>query len=97
MIAIAFSCGLGLGVILGAALWSGALYLSKLALEKKIRNESAAYRQEAVMQQKRIEKAKERIRMEYGDQMTKEQEIIMEQELSKVGKSFPNPNVRQGA
>ncbi len=93
MIAIAFACGLGLGVVLGAALWSGALYISQRLVEAKHRKDSALLRQEAIMQQKRIEKAKADLRMQYGDQMTPEQERIMESELGKLYTSFPNPKM----
>lgn len=93
MTAVAFSCGLGLGVVLGAALWSAALWLSKEAVTKAMQKQNAAMRQEAVMQQKRLEKAKQDLRMQYGDQMTPEQDKIMQAELGKLYKSFPNPNV----
>ncbi len=93
MIAVAFSCGLGLGIILGAALWSGALWLSKLAVTKAMSKQSAVMRQEAIMQQKRIEKAKADLRMQYGDQMTPEQDKIIQDELGKLYKSFPNPKM----
>ena len=97
MYAIAFACGLALGVVLGAALWSGALYVSQRIVEAKHRKDSALFRQEAIMQQKRIEKAKEQLRMQYGDQMTPEQERLMEQELGKLYKTFPNPGIPKGA
>ena len=97
MLAVAFSCGLALGVVLGAALWSGALHLAKNLVNATMRKESALFRQDAVMQQKRIEKAKEQLRMQYGDQMTPEQERIMEQELGKLYKTFPNPGIPKGA
>jgi len=93
VIAVAFCCGLGLGIVLGASLWSGALWLSKLAVTKAMQKQNAAMRQEAIMQQKRIEKAKSDLRMQYGEQMTPEQEKIMEQELGKLYKSFPNPKM----
>jgi hypothetical protein len=93
MIAIAFAAGLGLGVILGAAIWSGALWLSKLAVTRAMSKQNAAMRQEAIMQQKRIEKAKADLRMQYGEEMTPEQSRIMEQELGKLYKSFPNPKM----
>lgn len=93
MIAIAFSCGLGLGIVLGAALWSAALWLSKLAVTKAMQKASAQLRQEAIMQQKRIEKAKGDLRMQFGDEMTPEQGKIMEAELGKLYKSFPNPKM----
>lgn len=97
MIAVAFAAGLGLGIILGAAIWSGALYLAKLHVQKVMQSQNAAMRQEAIMNQKRIEQAKAKFRMEYGDQMTPEQERIMEQELGKLYKSFPNPQIPKGA
>lgn len=93
MIAVAFSCGLALGIVLGAAIWAGALHLAKIAVAAVQRRESAAMRQEAVMQQKRIEKAKADLRMQYGDEMTKDQERVMETELGKLYKSFPNPKM----
>lgn len=95
-IALAFCGGLALGVVLGAALWSGALHLSRRMVEAAHRKDSALMRQEAIMQQKRIEKAKEQLRMQYGDSMTPEQERIMEQELGKLYKSFPNPQIPKG-
>ena len=93
MIAIAFACGLGLGVVLGAALWSGALHLSKLVVSREMSKANAAMRQEAIMQQKRVEKAKADLRMQYGDQMTPEQDRIMQAELGKLYTQFPNPKV----
>lgn len=93
LFAVAFCCGLALGVVLGAALWSGALHLSKIAVSKAMSQQNAAMRQEAIMQQKRIEKAKSDLRMQYGEQMTPEQEKIMEQELSKLYTKFPNPKM----
>ena len=93
MIAVAFSCGLGLGIVIGAALWSAALWLSKLAVVKAMTKQNAAMRQEAIMQQKRIEKAKADLRMQYGEEMTPEQSKIMEQELGKLYTKFPNPKM----
>jgi len=43
--------------------------------------------------QKRVEKAKADLRMQYGDQMTPEQERIMEAELAKLYKDRPNPKM----
>jgi hypothetical protein len=91
--AVYFSCGLGLGVVLGAALWSVALYFAKLAASAAQRKQLAEWRQQTVSQQKRIEKAKADLRMEYGNEMTKDQERIMEQELAKVYKELPNPGI----
>ncbi len=96
VVAIAFSAGLGLGVFLGAALWSGALYLSKLAVTAAQRKQLAEWRQQTVSQQKRVEKAKADLRMQYGDQMTPEQERVMEQELGKIYKEMPNPGIPKG-
>ncbi len=91
--AIAFSCGLALGLVMGAALWSGALWLSRLMLIAAQRREVANSRQQILSQQKRIEKAKEQLRIQYGGEMTQEQERVMEQELGKLYKEFPNPGV----
>lgn len=93
MTAIAFSAGLGLGVVLGAGLWSAALYLARLAASAAQRKQLAEWRQQTVSQQKRVEKAKADLRMQYGDQMTPEQERIMEQELGKIYKEMPNPGI----
>ena len=71
--------------------------MAKILVGVAMRKESALFRQEAVMQQKRIEQAKEKLRMQYGDQMTPEQERIMEQELGKLYKTFPNPGIPKGA
>jgi hypothetical protein len=91
--ASAFSCGLALGVVLGAALWSVSLWLSRQAVIAAQRREANNSRQQILAQQKRIEKAKEQLRMQYGHEMTAEQERIMESELGKVFKEFPNPHV----
>lgn len=94
MVAIAFSCGLGLGVVLGAGLWSGAQYLARLAQAAAHRKQMAEWRQASVTQQKQIEKAKADLRMQYGDQMTPEQDRIMQQELGKIFKQLPNPGMK---
>jgi hypothetical protein len=91
--AVYFSCGLGLGVVLGAALWSSALYFAKLAATSAQRKQLAEWRQATVSQQKRIEKAKADLRTEYGNEMSPEQERIMQQELAKVFKEMPNPGI----
>lgn len=93
MVAVAFACGLGLGVVVGAALWSGALWLAKVAVAAAQKKASAEWRQATISQQKRIEKAKADLKMQYGDQMTPEQERIMEIELGKLYKDFPNPKM----
>lgn len=93
MIAIAFSCGLALGLVMGAALWSGSLWLSRQMILAAQRREVATTRQQILAQQKRIEKAKEQLRIQYGGEMTQEQERVMEQELGKLYKEFPNPGV----
>lgn len=97
MVAVAFSCGLGLGIVLGAALWSAALWLSKQALQRLQNRQSAELRQAQASMIKRVEKAKADLRMQYGDQMTPEQERIMEAELAKLYKTFPNPQIPKDA
>lgn len=92
MVAVAFACGLGLGVVVGAALWSGALYLSKLIVQASMKRETAQWRQMTIAQQKRIEKAKADLRQEYPE-MTPEQDRIMEAELGKLYQDFPNPKM----
>lgn len=94
--AVYFSCGLGLGIVLGAALWSAALYLSRLAVSAAHRKQLAEWRQASVSQQKRVEKAKADLRMQFGNEMSPEQERIMEQELSKIYKELPNPGIPRG-
>ena len=91
--AVAFSCGLALGVVVGASLWSGALYLARKMVEIAMRRSAAQQRQEILSQQKRIENAKAQLRMQYGDEMTKEQEVIMERELGKMYRDLPNPQI----
>ena len=93
MTAIAFSAGLALGLVMGAALWSGALWLSRQVLLAAQRKQTAETRAQIISQQKRIEKAKEQLRMQYGGEMTADQERIMEAELGKLYKEFPNPGV----
>ena len=96
MIAVGFACGLALGVVLGAALWSASLYLSRKMVEAMMRKTDMQKRQEIISQQKRIEKAKADLRMQYGDEMTKEQEIIMERELGKMYQDLPNSQIPRG-
>jgi len=91
--AVYFSAGLGLGVVLGAALWSTALYFARLAASAAQRKQLAEWRQQTVSQQKRVEKAKADLRMQYGNEMTKEQERIMEAELGKIYKDLPHPGI----
>lgn len=95
MTAIAFSCGLALGVIVGACLWSGAQLLARKFYDASRRREVAEIRRAMVENHKLVETAKQKLRMEYGDEMTKEQERIMEAELGKLYKAFPNPNIPQ--
>ncbi|HYF56335.1 MAG TPA: hypothetical protein VEA41_18930 [Salinarimonas sp.] len=97
MIAIGFVCGLALGVVLGAVLWSGAQYVARKAAEREHQKRMAAWRQEAVLQRKQIEKAKADLRREYGDTLTPEQERIMERELESIFKDRPNPGIPKGS
>ena len=96
MIAIGFVCGLALGVVMGACLWASALYISRKMVEAMMRKTDMQKRQEIISQQKRIEKAKADLRMQYGDEMTKEQEIVMERELSKIYQDLPNSQIPRG-
>lgn len=97
MVAIAFSCGLGLGVVLGASLWSGAQYLARLSQAAAHRKQMAEWRQASVTQQKRVEKAKADLRMQFGNEMSPEQERIMEAELGKIYKDLPNTQIPRGS
>lgn len=95
MTAIAFCCGLALGVIVGASLWSGALYAARLALAAAHRKQIAEFRQQAVQQQKRMQQVRADLKAHFGDEMTREQERIMESELAKVFTERPNPGIRE--
>ena len=96
MIAVAFACGLGLGVIVGAALWSGALWLAKQAVTAAQRKHLAELNQARVLQQKQIERAKLNIKAQYPE-MSPEQERMMEDELGKLYTTFPNPQIPKEA
>lgn len=91
MTAIFFCCGLALGVVLGACLWSGAQYLARIAATAEHRRQLATYRQQVLSDNARKEKLKADIRLQYGDELTKQQEAIMEKELSTVFQSRQNP------
>lgn len=96
MTAVAFSCGLGLGVIIGAALWSGALWLAKQAVTAAQRRHLAELNQARVLHQKQIERAKLNIKAQYPE-MNPDQERMMEEELGKLYSSFPNPQIPKDA
>lgn len=93
MIAIGITLGLAIGVPLGALMWSVSLWLADKKADASRRKQVAEMRQALMTNHKRVEEAKQKIRMQYGDQMTPEQERIMEAELSKLYKDFPNPQV----
>lgn len=97
MTAIAFSAGLALGVVVGAALWSAAQLIARKLYESARRRELAEVRKQFVERHKAIDEAKQKLRMEYGAEMTQEQERVMETELGKLYKSFPNPQVPKRA
>lgn len=96
MTAIAFACGLGLGVVIGAGLWSGALWLAKQAVTAAQRRHLAELNQARAVQQKQIERAKQDIRSRFPE-MSPEQERMMEDELGKLYTTFPNPQIPKDA
>ena len=93
MMAMGMALGLAIGLIAGALIWSASVWLAEKRADAARRKQLAEMRQALMSNHKRIEEAKQKLRMEYGDQMTPEQERIMEAELSKLYKDFPNPQV----
>jgi hypothetical protein len=93
MTAVAFACGLGVGVVLGAALWSAALHFGKLSATAEHRKIIALERQSAVAQNNRLAKAKADMRARFGNELTADQERILEDEIGKVFREFPHPQI----
>lgn len=92
MIAVAFSCGLALGVVVGAALWSAAQYIARGVASAEHRKQLALYRQQVMADKARFEKARSALKIEFGDQLTKEQERMMEAELSTIFRTREHPD-----
>lgn len=93
MIAVAFACGLGLGVVLGACLWSGALWIAHRAATSAQRRQVAAIRQEAISQKNRLDNVRRQLRDQFGNELTGEQEKIMEEELGTIFADRPHPQI----
>ena len=91
--ALGMAIGLAIGLPMGAIVWSASCWLAQKREEAARRKQVAEMRQALMSNHKRVEEAKQKLRMQYGDQMTPEQERIMEGELSKLYTDFPNPQV----